>query len=33
LIRCENKTLAENHAEANIKNVIHLLSTPDFQLI
>lgn len=32
LIRTDNQTLRENHIEANAKNVIHLLSTPDFQL-
>jgi len=32
LIRTDNLTLKENHLEANAKNVIHLLSTPDFQL-
>ncbi len=32
LIRTENQTLKENYKEANAKNVIHLLSTPDFQL-
>ena len=33
LIRNENKTLKENHSQIDNKTVIHLLSTPDFQLI
>lgn len=33
LIRNENNELKENHNEPDIKTVIHLLSTPDFQLI
>jgi uncharacterized protein (DUF1800 family) len=32
LIRTENQTLKDNHKEAVAKNIIHLLSTPDFQL-
>ena len=32
LIRTENKTLQSNHSENNVKNIIHLISTPDFQL-
>ena len=33
LIRNENNELKENHNEADVKTIIHLISTPDFQLI
>lgn len=32
IIRTENKTLEANHIENNVTNIIHLISTPDFQL-
>jgi len=33
IIRSNNKTLANNHTNLDKKTVIHLVSTPDFQLI
>jgi uncharacterized protein (DUF1800 family) len=33
LIRNENNELKENNNEADVKTIIHLISTPDFQLI
>jgi len=32
LIRTKNDTLKTNHSENDVKNIIHLISTPDFQL-
>ncbi len=32
LIRTKNDTLKLNHLENDVKNIIHLISTPDFQL-
>jgi len=32
IIRTENKTLKVNHTENTVTNIIHLISTPDFQL-
>lgn len=32
IIRTNNKTLKANHTENNVTNIIHLISTPDFQL-
>ena len=32
LIRNENDLIKESHSDSDVKTVVHLLSTPDFQL-